>query len=340
MKKKDFTQSTSDPCIFIKRNKGKVIIVAIFVDDSVIVGVKEDVVEAKAILSSMFKMKDLGELKSIVGIKVERTTTTTSLSQCQFIKEMLSRFNMSDCKSTTTPLPTNINKDEKEALTKFNDKVLYQQAIGSLIYLSNATRPDISYAVNQLARKMQEPSVQDWHNTKRVFRYLQGTKEKKLTYYQEKSDLSGYSDASYADDRQDRKSTSGYVFMMNGGAVSWKSSKQPIVSLSSMEAEYIALCSAVKEGLWFKKLEKELLNNEKTLTIFEDNQSAIKTANNQIHNDRSKHIDVRYHFTRECVEKKQIKIEYCPTNKMIADALTKPLGRILHEQHMRNMGLL
>jgi hypothetical protein len=288
----------------------------------------------------MFKMKDLGELKFIIGIKVEQTTTTTKLSQEQYIKDMLQRFNMTNCKPTTTPLPTNINKDEQDALVKFKDETLYKQAIGSLIYLANATRPDISFAVSQLARKMQDPSYQDWHNTKRIFRYLQGTKNMKLVYQRKKSELCGFSDASYAEDRQDRKSTSGHIFMMNGGAVSWKSNKQPIVSLSSMEAEYIALANAVKEGLWLKKFEKELLMPEKTLIIFEDNQSTIKTANHRIHNDRSKHIDVRYHFIRECVEKKVVRVEYCPTNEMTADALTKSLGRILHDRHVRNMGLV
>jgi hypothetical protein len=340
MKTKGFSQSTTDPCIFIKRNEERLIIVSIFVDDNIIIGTKEDVVETKEMLSKMFKMKDLGELKYIIGIKVEQTTTTTSLSQTQYIKDILQRFNMADCKSTPTPLPTNINQDEESAMTKFEDDSIYKQAIGSLIYLANATRPDISFAVSQLARKMQNPSNQDWQNVKRIFRYLQGTKDMKLVYQRKKIDLCGFSDASYAEDRLDRKSTSGYIFKMNGGAVSWKSIKQPIVSLSSMEAEYIALASAVKEGLWLKKFETELSMMEKTLTIFEDNQSTIKTANHRIHNDRSKHIDVRYHFIRECVEKKQMKVEYCPTNEMTADALTKSLGRILHERHVRNMGLV
>ena len=214
------------------------------------------------------------------------------------------------------------------------------QAMGSLIYLANATRPDISYSVNLLARKMQNPSIQDWQDTKRIFRYLQGTKEMKLVYQKKKSELHGFSDASYAEDKEDRKSKSGHVFMMNGGAVSWKSAKQPIVSLSRMEAEYIALTSATKEGIWLKKFEEEIQMPKKTLTIFEDNQSTIKTATHKIHNDRSKHIDVRYHFIRECVEEEKIKIEYCPTSEMTADILTKSLGRILHERHTKNMGLI
>jgi hypothetical protein len=340
MKAKGFLQSTTDPCVFFKKSREKLIIISIFVDDNIIIGTKEDVVETKEMLSKMFKMKDLGDLKYIVGIKVEQTTTTTNLSQSHYINDMLHRFNMQNCKPSTTPLPTNINKDEQDALVKFKDETLYKQAIGSLIYLANATRPDISFAVSQLARKMQDPSNQDWHNTKRIFRYLQGTKNMKLVYQRKKSELCGFSDASYAEDRQDRKSTSGHIFMMNGGAVSWKSNKQPIVSLSSMEAEYIALASAVKEGLWLKKFEKELLMPEKTLTIFQDNQSTIKTASHRIHNDRSKHIDVRYHFIRECVEKKVVRVEYCPTNEMTADALTKSLGRILHERHVRSMGLV
>ena len=127
--------------------------------------------------------------------------------------------------------------------------------------------------------------------------------------------------------------------MMNGGAISWRSRKQKIVSLSSMEAEYIALTDAVKEGMWLKKMELELKRKNNTLIIFEDNQSAIKTANNKIHNDRSKHIDVRYHFIRELIEYDKLKLVYCPTQNMVADIMTKALGTIAHERLRMAMGL-
>jgi hypothetical protein len=172
-------------------------------------------------------------------------------------------------------------------------------------------------------------------------RYLNGTKELKLTY-NKKETIAGYNDASYAEDKIDRKSTSGYVFMMNGGAISWRSGKQKIVTLSSMESEYVALTDAAKEGLFLKQLINEQQPNRinQPIIIYEDNQSSIKTAQNRIHNNRSKHIDVRHHFIREQVEMKNIKIEYIPTTDQIADIFTKALGATLHVKHTRNLGLL
>jgi hypothetical protein len=181
--------------------------------------------------------------------------------------------------------------------------------------------------------------MEDWKSGKRILRYLQGTKDIKLIYNKEKSELCGYSDASYAEDKKDRHSTSGQVHLKNGGAISWKSKKQKIVSLSSMEAEYIALTDATKEGIWLKKMEKELNEDHTILTIYEDNQSAIKTANNKIHNDRSKHIDVRYHFIREKIENGELKLVYCPTEYMVADIMTKALGKVAHVRLRMAMGL-
>jgi len=188
---------------------------------------------------------------------------------------------------------------------------------------------------------MHQPTHNDWIAVKRIFRYLQGTINTKLKFSNQNSELIGYSDASYAPNADDRKSTSGYIFIKNGGAISWRSKKQPIVSLSSMESEYIALSSAVKEGIWLKRLELDIFPNlEKSFVILEDNQSAIKTAKNEIHNERSKHIDVQYHFIRECVNNGRISLKYCPTEKMVADAFTKPLCRVKLNQHVVDMGLL
>jgi len=187
---------------------------------------------------------------------------------------------------------------------------------------------------------MKEPTEKDWMNVKRILRYLQSTKTMKIIYSNHSNDqqITGYCDASYAEDRKDRKSTSGYLFMKANGPISWKSKKQPIVSLSSMEAEYIALTSAAQEALWLKKLNKEL-EMEQIMIIYEDNQSTIKTSKDEIHNQRSKHIDVRYHFIREMIKQKEIEVTYLPTDQMLADILTKPLGSNKVNQLTNGMGL-
>ncbi len=333
LKEKNFIQSKTDPCLFMRSEEDNTkTIIAIYVDDCFILGKGKIIEVIKNMFNKEFKMKDNGELSGFLGVNVERKENYLTIDQEFYIENMLKRFNMMDCKTVSTPMAVEPKGEEKskEEEKKF-DTTIYQSAIGSLIYLSIATRPDISYAVNQAAQAMQSPNEGDWQRVKRIFRYLKGTKSLKLKYLKNKEKeniTTGYSDASYAENRKDRKSTSGYIFLKANGAISWKSKKQPIVSLSSMEAEYIALTSAAKEAMWLQKLNFEIEEKAEAILIYEDNQSTIKTASEEIYNDRSKHIDVRYHFIREKVRNNQIKVEYLPTEDMIADALTKPLGSV------------
>jgi hypothetical protein len=187
---------------------------------------------------------------------------------------------------------------------------------------------------------MSEPSEQDYLFAKRVLRYLNGTRKMKLTYGR-KEKMVGFSDASYAEDRKDRKSTGGYTFIMNGGAISWKSTKQRTVTLSSCEAEYVALADAAKEAMWLKSLIRDVNNNvkEEPLIIYEDNQSTITFAKNPIQSERTKHIDVRHHYIRERVAEGKIEVKYKPTTDQVADIFTKSLGRVQHEKFTRLLGL-
>ncbi len=289
-----------------------------------------------------FKMKDNEELKGFLGIRVERNEKEMKIDQENYIKNILKRYKMEECKPVDSPMikEEKKNKEEEEKEERFEEITTYQSAIGSLIYLATATRPDISYSVNQAAQAMKEPKQSDWVKVKRIMRYLQRTKEMKIVYKKSnENEVIGYSDASYGEDRKDRKSTSGYLFIKAQAPISWKSKKQPIVSQSSMEAEYIALTSATKEALWISKLEKEIEGKEKMIRIYEDNQSAIKTANDEIHNERSKHIDVRYHFIRERIKRNEIEVKYKKSEDMLADILTKGLDRRKIEKLTRDMGL-
>jgi hypothetical protein len=336
MAKLKFIQSTADPCLFILRYKDDIVLVALYVDDLVITGNEQLVRKTKNYLNKQFEMKDLGDIKYILGILVERDQEGLYLSQSRYIEKVLERFNMSDCKKIATPAITP-NSEESE---KLGNEVPYKAAIGSLNFIATRTRPDISYAVGHVARHMHSPTKNDWIAVKRIFRYLQATKNLRLKFSAEHSELIGYSDASYAPMADDRKSTSGYIFISNG-PISWKSKKQSIVALSSMEAEYIALCEAAKEGIWLFHLIKDIFPEDNSkLILLEDNQATIKTAKNEIISDRSKHIDVRYHFIRQHVMDGDIILNYCQTNVMVADALTKALDRIKLEQHVAAMRLL
>ena len=201
----------------------------------------------------------------------------------------------------------------------------YAQLIGSLMYLSNCTRPDIAQGVGALARYMSNPTTEHWQAAKYMLRYLAGTADFGITFGL-RTGLEAYCDADYAGDIDTRRSTTGYVFILNGGATAWSSRLQQTVAASTTEAEYMAAAAAVKEALWQRKLLSDLHQDHTTITIRADNQSAIKLLKNPVTSMRSKHIDVIYHFARERVTRKEVSFEYIKTEHMVADALTKPLS--------------
>jgi hypothetical protein len=248
----NFIQSRADPCIYIKYDDNNNVdqLIGIIVDDFIGCGNNFD--ETKKYLKDKLKIKDLGVLESFVGIKIDQTKESIILSQSKYIEDVLTKFNMLFCSPAPTPLPLKLETDTAECLTKFENINLYQQGIGSLIYLSNTSRPDIIYAVNLLARKLVNPSVYDFQLFKRILRYLKGTINYNIEYQKIDFNIRGYSDASYAEEIG-RKSSSGYIYMVNNSPVIWKSHKQSIVALSSMESEYIGLANCIKEdnGYWY-----------------------------------------------------------------------------------------
>ena len=233
------------------------------------------------------------------------------------------------------------------------------------MYLMLATRPDISFAVNKAAQYSACYNNTHWTAVKRILRYLKGTSNYALTLGgRDESNVSGSSlsgsnqgngnaslsgacDADWGNDIDDRRSTTGYLFSINRGTISWQTRKQPSVATSSTQAEYMALSTATKEALWIRELMKELCIDptqtdhtpaEPTL-ILQDNQSTIALAHNPINHGRTKHIDIQHHFIRECIETAAIHLEYIPTDRMLADALTKPLPGPKFKQCIEHIGV-
>ena len=338
-----YTQSAADPCIFLKYNQdGDLIsVIGIFVDDCLVVGGVDQNILVKNKLMEIFKMHDLGMLTFALGIKFTQQNGSVQMSQQLYVDKMLEKFSMQDCKAINTPLPiksaANIEQDNKP----LQDINKYQQIIGSLIFISNSTRPDIAYAVSYLARAMHAPLESDLIAAKRVLRYLKGTRNYALNYNNKDQDLIIYSDSSWAEE-PGRKSVGGYASICAGASISWKSTKQAIIAMSTMEAEYIALAEAAKEAQWLRKLELELFPKKISTptTICEDNQSTIKLSNNPLHTNRSKHIDIRYHKIQELVANKSIIVKYVPGTEMTADIMTKSLGPQLHHRHVAGLGLI
>jgi hypothetical protein len=230
-------------------------------------------------------------------------------------------------------------------MPKFRDEIEemkhipFKQLIGSLLYIARMMRPDITFTVSLLSRFMANPGHIHWEAAKRVLRYLKGTKDLRLTYGTRADGLTGYTDADWAS-QDHRHSTSGYIFLIDGGAVSWSSKKQPVVALSSTEAEFIAATHATKELMWIRMIISEIIRPLTfPTTLLCDNQSAIALTRDGVYHARSKHIDVRFLFIRDVVSRGLIKLIYCPTNEMTADILTKTLARPKFEFFVLSCGL-
>jgi hypothetical protein len=221
--------------------------------------------------------------------------------------------------------------------------VPYTPAVGAIMYAMLGTRPDIAYAVSVVSQFMHDPRPVHWKAVKRVLRYLKGTQHYKLTYGAgEFSHFHGYTDSNWGNDKGDRRSVCGYVFFLHGGAINWRARKQHSVALSSVEAEYVAACEAGRDAVHWRSflsdLRSPLLLSGPT-TIHCDNQGAISLSKNPDHHDRSKHIDIIYHWVREKVAEGVIHLEYLNTKTMIADVLTKPLARDRHVELTKEMGV-
>lgn len=332
-------QSRTDPCIYYNVEKNTFI--AIWVDDLILLTSQKKTKNLlKEKLKEHFEMKDIGSTSYCLGLQITRDGGKVMIDQEKYIKEMLARFKMSDCKPVRSPFEVGMKFNEKKEEDELID-CPYQQAIGSLLYLAQGTQPDISFAVNTMSRFNKDYTAAHWTAVKRIFRYLQGTKDFKLVYTKDGNEnITGYCDADWASDVRDRKSSTGYVFMLQDGAISWRSQKQQTVALSTAEAEYMSMSSAAQEALWLQQLHTELGQQKNNpLIIFCDNQSAIKLSNNYCYLPRSKHIDIRYHFLKDHVSNLDIKYCYIKGEEMVADNLTKGTSVDKHLYCLTKMGL-
>ena len=328
LKKMGFKQSSNDPCIYTLSG-GETFIIGVYVDDVILAGKDcKQMEEIKRKLAEKFDIKDLGELKYFLGVNIKVNNGSVWIGQPLYVEKLLKKYGMENAKAIRTPVDIGNKLVKADTNSEMIDPVLYQSAVGSLLYLSTKTRPDIAYAVNSVARFSSQPTKQHWVAIKRIFRYLKGTTRLGLLYKKDDSkSVIGFSDADWGGDIEDSKSTSGYCFEVGGTIVSWRSNKQSCVALSTAEAEYIALSSTAQEAIWLNELWKDF-NREpsKPTVIFEDNQAAIKLARNPQYHGKTKHISIKYHFIRDQVSRNVIELKYCSTEQMKADIFTKGLN--------------
>ena len=283
-------------------------------------------------LLATFDGRDMGNAKCYVGITITRNlkARTLTIAQERATTDLLAKFGMLDSRPKTVPMSPGLTltkAGEPLDTTRFH----YSSLVGGLLYLAVTTRPDICFPVGCLAKFMSAPTVAHWKATLDVLRYLNGTRARGITYTGNDTPLHAYCDADYAGDPDTRKSTTGYVTILAGGATAWSSRRQATVAVSTAEAEVMAGCAATKEVVWQRMMMSDFGCTMRMPTaIMSDNQSALSIYKNPVASQRSKHIDIQYHFARERSAMGQVAFSYVSTAEMVADCLTKavPLPKL------------
>jgi hypothetical protein len=273
-------------------------------------------------------MKYLGLMHYFLGLEIWQSPEKIFLNQGKYAIEILKRFDMFECKSMNTPMETKL-KLLVDTSSELVDATMYRQIIGSLMYLKN-TRPDICFVVNTLSQFLVEPRCVHIVAAKHVMRYLKGTLNFGLSYNGDHDfKLSGYTDSYWVGSVSDRNITSGCCFGLGSAMISWQSRKQSSISLSTAEVKYIIACSAICEAIWIQKLLTCLFDPDmKATMILCDNKSCIKMTENLVFHDKSKHIEIRYHYIRDMVQRGVIKLHYVGMDEQVVDVLTKPLSHV------------
>jgi hypothetical protein len=256
------------------------------------------------------------------------------VDQERHVTALLERHGMANCNPTATPLSpgTELRKDDDDLLPE-DEASTFREVVGSLLYLTVCSRPDVGIATNQLSRFMAKPAKVHMTAAKHVLRYLKGTASLGLTYrrparVEQRSILTGYADASFMSVPDSSRSVTGYTFLLNGAAVSWRSKVQSMTSLSTTESEFDALCGAVRECAYLRGLLEEMGKAQhQATTMLEDSQPCIALIKNPVNSSRTRHVALRFNFVREKQAAKVIDIVYCPTDEMLADMFTKVLPR-------------
>lgn len=337
-----FAASDADPCMFYRGADVERVYLLIYVDDGIIIGRQKEVQAALADIAGAFDIKDVGEVSYFLGLQLRRNRAQGQiwLGQPKYARDMLQRFGMSDCKPVVTPLEANTHLGCSDGEPVESD-IPYAELVGSLLYLTVNTRPDLAFSAGVLSRFVAAPSDVHWKAAKRVLRYIAGTLDRGIQYQKGQVEVEAFTDADYAGEQDSRKSTSGAVVLMRGAPVVWKSKLQTVVAASTCEAEYIAAAAAAKEALWVRKLIGEMSGQVQRIPLYGDNQSALVLMKQHTSgaSGRTKHIDVPFHFVRHRVMQGDLEAVYVPTDEMKADILTKALPGPKHEAGACALGL-
>ncbi|KAJ0868674.1 putative RNA-directed DNA polymerase [Helianthus annuus] len=333
LKQLKFTRCLQDQAVYTRATSNNRLIIGVYVDDLIVTGTtKEEIYEFKQQMANKFEMSDLGKLTYYLGIEVCQDNTGIMIKQESYASKILKEARMETCNPSQCPLEPGI-KLSKDEEGEDVDATSYRRQVGCLRYLLH-TRPDLSFSVGLVSCYMQSPKQSHTAAIKQILRYIRGTMNFGIRYGKDGTkELNGFSDSSHSVGRDDGRSTTGHVFYYGNCPITWCSQKQQTVALSSCEAEFMAATSAACQALWLRELLSEITGcTQQRVVLRVDNLSAIALMKNPVFHGRSKHINTRYHFIRECVERDQVKVEHVSGDKQRADILTKALARISYSE--------
>ncbi|KAI3510618.1 hypothetical protein L1887_17750 [Cichorium endivia] len=340
LEESNFSRGTIDPTLFRKVHNKHLIVVQIYVDDIIFGSTSEDLSTAFAnLMKSKFKMSMMGELKFFLGLQVNQISTGIFIHQEKYIKSLLKKYSMENASVAKTPMSTSFKLDS-DLSGKSVDQKTYRGMIGSLLYLTSS-RPDIMFATCLCARYQANPKESHLLAVKRIFKYLRGTASLGIWYPAKGSFmLQAFTDSDYGGCKLDRKSTSGSCQFLGGKLVSWTSKKQSCVSTSTAEAEYVAAASCCSQVLWMETQLKNYGFKMQQVPIYCDSKSAIAISHNPVNHSMTKHIDIRYHFLKDNIQKGHIELHFVPTEEQVADIFTKPLDENKFLHFLGRLGML
>ena len=323
-----FTQVPSEPCLFKKKTKVGPVFIIIWVDDLLIAGKRTALSVVVGTLKRLLPMKDLGFPSIFTGVRIRKIEGGLFLDQALFTQQALRSFNMQDAKSQDTPASS--LRLQAEGSIPLEENVPYRSAVGSLLWLALNTRPDIAFAVSQVAKFSHAPTQAHWTAVKKIFRYLNGTVDLgiPITKMVDEMTLTGYSDADWAGEPEKRRSTGGFLFKLGSTPISWKCVVHKSICLSSVESEIIFLSKACQEVKWLARICNEFNLKISLPVIYCDNQGALALAKNDGVSQRTKHIEIRDLFAKEAVKTGLVDVKYLKTEDMPADIFTKPLAKV------------
>jgi hypothetical protein len=318
-----FKASVADASLFILSHKSITIYLLLYVDDIIITGNNSSAVSnIISQLSAVFELKDLGPLRYFLGLQIDYKKGGFFVHQRKYLTDLLHKFTLTDCKAASTPIATTPLLTSTELLS---NPTPYRSLVGALQY-ATFTRPDITFAVNRVCQFMHKPSPAHLVAAKRILRYLKGTLDRGILFQPGPFALTAFTDADWAGDPCDRRSTSGIIVFLGNNPITWLAKKQHTVSRSSTEAEYRSLANGAAELSWIRQVLCDLgLFLPSAPLIWCDNTSALALASNPVFHGRTKHIEVDYHFIRERVVRGDLKLQFISTEDQLADVFTKAL---------------